>query len=150
MNPEICVIVCGSRYSSGTSVHEWVRKNLESIRSINGYEYIEIVHGAAPGIDTIAGNVGTKLGYKVTPFPVTNRGPDGWGKLGRAAGPVRNKKMLDYILNRKKENPECVIGVIAFHSNLQQSKGTANMVSQTAQHNSKYNDNVFITVLKDR
>lgn len=43
-----------------------------------------------------------------------------WDLYGRAAGPIRNSKMLDY-------QPDFVV---AFHKNLKSSKGTKNCISQ--------------------
>ncbi len=47
-----------------------------------------IVHGAAPGADSMAGDLGERLSIDVVPCPAD------WKKHGRAAGPIRNKEML--------------------------------------------------------
>ena len=75
-----------------------------------------IIHGAAAGADTIAGIIGRKLGFEVVSVPAE------WGKYGRAAGPIRNKIMLDM-------EPDLVI---AFHSDIRNSKGTKNMLDIAA------------------
>jgi hypothetical protein len=74
-----------------------------------------IIHGAASGADTIAGNVGRSLGFDIIRFPAQ------WEKYGRAAGPIRNKQMLD------EGRPNLVL---AFHPNIVESKGTKNMINQ--------------------
>jgi len=51
---------------------------------------VEIVSGAAPGIDTFAIAYARACGYKSAVF-----GAD-WTKYGTAAGPIRNKKMAEY------------------------------------------------------
>ena len=71
-----------------------------------------LIHGGAKGADTIAGNVVSRLGYSVTVFKAQ------WDKYGKGAGPVRNQQMID-------QNPDLVI---AFHSDLAESKGTADTV----------------------
>jgi hypothetical protein len=71
-----------------------------------------IIHGAAKGADTIAGNIANKLGFQVVSVPAE------WEKYGRAAGPIRNKIMLNM-------EPDLVL---AFHSDIENSKGTKNMV----------------------
>jgi hypothetical protein len=48
-----------------------------------------IIHGAAPGADTLAGQWAADKGIPVEAFPAD------WEKHGRAAGPIRNKQMLD-------------------------------------------------------
>ncbi len=67
-----------------------------------------IIHGAARGLDTMAGMIATKLGMKVISVPAE------WDKYKRAAGPIRNRKMLDM-------NPDLVI---CFHNDIDNSKGT--------------------------
>jgi hypothetical protein len=72
-----------------------------------------VIHGAARGADTIAGEEAKKLGFEVKAYPAE------WQSYGRAAGPVRNEVMLT------DGAPDLVL---AFHSNLAESKGTAHMV----------------------
>lgn len=48
-----------------------------------------IIHGAAKGADSLAGEVAVELGIPVEPFPAD------WAKYGRSAGSIRNKEMLD-------------------------------------------------------
>lgn len=44
-----------------------------------------------------------------------------WNKYGKSAGPIRNKKMID------EGNPDIVI---AYHDDIENSKGTKNMITQ--------------------
>lgn len=46
--------------------------------------------------------------------------PANWSQYGHAAGPIRNQKMLD-------QNPDLVI---AFHFDLEHSKGTKDMINR--------------------
>jgi len=73
-----------------------------------------IVHGAARGVDSIAEIMAQRLKYTVHPHPAN------WDQYHRAAGPIRNKEML-------QEAPDIVL---AFHDNLTASKGTRDMVNQ--------------------
>jgi hypothetical protein len=76
---------------------------------------LRVIHGGAPGLDNMAGEVATEiLGVsKVEVFPAD------WTRLGNAAGPVRNRQMLE-------ESPDLVV---AFHNDLWgKSKGTKDMV----------------------
>ena len=82
---------------------------------------IVLIHGDCDGVDKLAANIGTKLGLDVRAFPVT---PADWEKFGRAAGPIRNKKMIDYLLTFKKRH------MFAFHDNIANSKGTKDCVNQ--------------------
>jgi hypothetical protein len=55
--------------------------------------------------------------------------PADWDRYGKGAGPIRNKQMLD-------ENPDIEM-VIAFHTNLTNSKGTKNMIDRAKRRNIK-------------
>jgi hypothetical protein len=49
-----------------------------------------VVHGGAPGADSLAGDIaGRILGLQVEVHPAD------WAKYGKAAGPIRNQEMLD-------------------------------------------------------
>jgi hypothetical protein len=75
---------------------------------------VTLIHGAARGVDSIAAKVAEQLGFRVVPFPAE------WDKYGRAAGPIRNERMVTW-------PPDLVL---AFHDNLAASKGTRDMVQQ--------------------
>jgi len=47
-----------------------------------------IIHGAAPGADSIAAGIAQKLGLKAEAYPAD------WVKHGNAAGPIRNTEMV--------------------------------------------------------
>ena len=48
-----------------------------------------------------------------------------WSKYGRSAGPIRNSQMME-------QNPDLII---AFHSNLPQSKGTIDTIKKALSKN---------------
>lgn len=62
----------------------------------------------------MASDVAKELGFIVLPFPAD------WSRYGRAAGPIRNRQMLD-------QKPSLVL---AFHSDIAHSKGTADTVRE--------------------
>lgn len=70
-----------------------------------------LIEGDAPGADRMAGKWASKNNIAPLEFPAK------WTKYGRAAGPIRNKQMLD------EGKPDFVI---AFPGN----SGTANMIKQ--------------------
>ena len=51
-----------------------------------------LIHGGAPGVDTIAGEWAKLNGVMPEPYPVTK---NEWTRLGKAAGPIRNQRMID-------------------------------------------------------
>jgi len=79
-----------------------------------------IIHGACQGADMIADEEAKRLGLAVLPFPAEW---DFWRARGnvKAAGPIRNKRMLD------EGKPD---RVWAFHKSIRTSRGTINMIRQ--------------------
>lgn len=98
------VLICGDR--------EWWNSKKIANRVKQLPPNTIVIHGACRGADRIAGNAAFNRGLVVRQFPAQ------WSRYGSAAGPIRNKRMLD-------EKPDLVI---AFHSNLTESKGTKNML----------------------
>lgn len=49
-----------------------------------------IIHGGASGADSIAEEIAMSLGMDIIRVPAE------WDKYGKAAGPIRNKKMLEF------------------------------------------------------
>ena len=82
--------------------------------ALNSAQEVTIIHGAARGVDTLAGQVASELGLNVEAYPAD------WEKYGKAAGPIRNRKMLDL-------KPDLVL---AFHNDLTKSKGTAHCIKE--------------------
>lgn len=72
-----------------------------------------IIDGCARGADTIGFQVGREFGFQAMRFPAD------WHSEGKAAGPLRNIKML------REGKPDLVL---AFHNFLPNSKGTKHMV----------------------
>lgn len=80
-----------------------------------------VVHGGCQGADIIADVVARALGFVVTAYPVVD---DEWKRLGHAAGPIRNQRMLD-----EQHLPDDPINlVIAFHDDIENSRGTKDML----------------------
>ena len=75
----------------------------------------EIIFGDARGLDTIVSHLSYEMGFK-------RNGPHyaNWKEHGKAAGPIRNRAMLDL-------KPDLVI---AFHPDLESSKGTKDCVNE--------------------
>ncbi len=106
---KVKILVSGDR--------NWTDEN--SIREVlNKYDPQEtiLIHGAARGADTLAANVAAELGFKkILPFKAD------WKQYGRAAGPIRNGQMLT------EGKPDIII---AFHSDIEASKGTKDMLKR--------------------
>jgi len=77
-----------------------------------------VIHGGARGADALAGRAARELGIPVSEFPAE------WSRYGRAAGPIRNRRMLD------EGKPDLVL---AFHNDINRSLGTRNMVRQAVE-----------------
>ena len=101
------VLVCGAR--------EWTDRRL--IREVLSRlpSGTIVIEGDQRGADRIAGEVAVTLGFVVEPYPAD------WDRYGRAAGPIRNQRMLE------EGKPG---RVIAFHADLKHSHGTKDMVKR--------------------
>jgi hypothetical protein len=75
----------------------------------------KIIEGDCRGADKISGFLARKHGLEVIPVPAK------WNVYGLAAGPIRNQEMLD------KYKPNLVV---AFHNDIEHSKGTRDMVNR--------------------
>lgn len=119
------VIVCGSRdWTDAKTIERVLYDELLEC----GDEPLVIIEGQCPhgGADIIAGewaDMHHDDGVARVPYPAN------WKRHGRSAGPRRNQAMLDYLLARL--NHDCHgIEVIAFHDDLESSRGTKDMVDR--------------------
>jgi hypothetical protein len=111
------VLVCGSRdFSNARLLDAVVRGYLTSIATTR--ESHVIIHGAARGADTLAGECADRIGVRVESYPAD------WDRYGKRAGYVRNQQMLD------EGKPDLVV---AFYSGEHKSKGTEMMVKIASQ-----------------
>jgi hypothetical protein len=100
------LLVCGGR--------DWddFETLSEELVWIAGSESIDvIILGGAPGADRMAGEWAKLMGYPVEVYEAD------WEKHGRAAGPIRNKRMLD------EGKPDLVLSFPG-------GRGTRNMIEQ--------------------
>ncbi len=102
-------LICGDRnWTDRDSIRLWIAK-------LQDMGYNTIIEGESRGADTIASEEAKLAGMNVLRFPAK------WSEYGKAAGPVRNRQML----SEGKPNL-----VVAFHNNIENSKGTKNMCEQ--------------------
>lgn len=106
------VLICGSRHFND---YKKLREELDEWRFKNtGREFTEIIHGAAKGADTLAGEYAEEYGISVRAFPAL------WDKQGKSAGPIRNALMLS------EGKPDIVFAFRGLNS-----RGTQNMINQS-------------------
>lgn len=74
-----------------------------------------VIHGAAPGADSLADLAAQHLGLEREAYPAD------WTTYGKAAGPIRNTAMIE------QGKPELVL---AFHPHIEDSKGTRDCVAK--------------------
>lgn len=112
VNDEImAVLVCGDRnWTARLAIY----RELDYLK-IHSANLIKVVHGGCRGADLLAKSVAEELGMAVKEYIAD------WEKHGRAAGPIRNEKMLD------EERPDLVL---AFHSDIGHSLGTMDMIKR--------------------
>ena len=106
-------IVTGSRHGS------WVRFGAAIETAISDYDLV--IEGGATGVDAMAGEAAQRHGKKLIVMPAD------WDTHGRAAGPKRNQRMLNGLL-KLRDVDGYEIAVLAFHDDLEHSRGTGDMV----------------------
>lgn len=104
------VIVCGCKDFKD---RDFCFSKLDEI--LPGYDNPEIVSGHAKGADAFGEDYAKQHSLPLQIFPAE------WNRYGRAAGPIRNRAMLQYALEKKPL-------IIAFWNGT--SRGTKNMISQ--------------------
>ncbi len=109
------VLICGDR--------NWKNRELIKQYIYSLPEGSVLIHGACRGADEISGEYGKERGFSILAFPAE------WNKYGKPAGPIRNKQMIV----EGKPNT-----VVAFHNNIKESRGTANMLKQAEKYNIPY------------
>lgn len=100
------VLVCGDRHWTDGPFIARVIGRLPSDTTL--------VEGGARGADTLARRAAEARGIRMIEVRAE------WETYGRAAGPIRNREMLALGPMR----------IIAFHDDLQRSRGTMNMIRQ--------------------
>jgi hypothetical protein len=108
---EQCVLVCGGRNYDD---REQLFRILDVAHKAN--PIVCLVHGAARGADTLAGYWALNHGVRCKAYPAD------WDQDGKAAGPIRNRRMLE------EGKPHMVI---AFPG----GKGTSDMIQQAESAN---------------
>jgi hypothetical protein len=119
-NRPLTVLICGDRH--------WTDKTL-LYKALNRFfklhHVIRIILGGARGADSMTEAWATTYAAHRTDDLAIVIVPAEWDRLGPSAGPIRNKKMLAM-------RPDVVL---AFHKNLDASKGTKNTVKLAHQLN---------------
>jgi hypothetical protein len=102
------VLICGDRnWDDGLPI-AWIVRALA-----HGPDESTVIEGEARGADSLAGRSAERQGVPVEKYPAD------WDAHGKAAGPIRNQQMLD------DGRPDIVV---AFHDDLDNSRGTGDMV----------------------
>lgn len=110
------IVVCGSRDFAARWLLNYVLDEL-----LEEYRFDILAHGDASGADRMAGEWADDNGIDVLKYRAD------WASNGRAAGPIRNRKMLNIA------RPSLVV---AFATKpLSESRGTYDMVSLAEKSN---------------
>ena len=114
------ILICGDRYWKDKRLIYWtLHSRLTDNRGYSLRESVTIIHGNAPGADTLGKQAALDLGIpeeNILSFPAD------WKTHGKTAGPIRNKQML------AEGKPDIVL---AFHDDIGRPNcGTLDMIKQ--------------------
>lgn len=109
--PPIKVLFCGDR-NSAICFESVITFELKALP-----EDSIVVHGGCKGVDLFTEQLAALLGIATKVFDVTRKE---WNETGLSAGPRRNQKMLE----------EGISYVMAFHPDIDMSKGTKDMMNR--------------------
>ena len=107
------IVICGGRHFNDYEQLKTTITNFLKQRKIE-VENVEIVSGHCQGADMLGEQYAKEYGLNLTIFPAD------WQRYKRKAGPIRNKQMIEYIMQTENK------AVIAFVS--ENSKGTKQTV----------------------
>lgn len=105
------ILISGSRNWKTNSDYIKIKEELQKYPNAN------IIVGDCRGVDTLAVKACKELKYPYKIFKAD------WNTYGLSAGPIRNKEMVDCISKIEGEK-----FVLAFHENIEESKGTKNLI----------------------
>jgi hypothetical protein len=91
----------------------------------SGFPISEIISGGAPGVDKLGEDYAAVADIDLVIFKAN------WRKHGKAAGSIRNKKMVEYAASDKSRRG----GLIALWDG--QNRGIKNMIENAVEHNLK-------------
>lgn len=114
------LLVSGDRHATAAEWGPSIRHFLMQTRPL------VLIHGAAPGIDTITADEAMKIGLiGIEPYPAEW---EKWERLGKRnwAGPIRNQEMVKRLLEYADYGKR--VHLLAIHPDIERSKGTRGMV----------------------
>lgn len=83
------LLITGSRYFNDADLmHTAIRDAVSTLRGF-GFNHVVLVHGGARGADMLAAHIGRSMGLEIEAHPAR------WDVYGKAAGPVRNREMVE-------------------------------------------------------
>lgn len=109
------VVIAGTRYKDPDNRipfddYTLLTKSIER----SGYNITEVISGDAIGVDKMGERWAVTNNIKTTLMPVSS---EEWNRLGKRAGPMRNKRMAEY----------CDAAIVIWDG---KSPGTRNMVNE--------------------
>lgn len=114
------ILICGGRHFYNYSYLEYILENIIDKKNLD-FSDLEIISGHCEGADKLGEKFAEENSIRLKIFPAD------WKQYGRAAGPIRNKQMIDYISRYPNKL------VLAFVS--PNSKGTKNTIELAKRNN---------------
>lgn len=83
------LLITGSRYFNDAGLMSAAISDAVSTLRGFGFDRVVLVHGGARGADMLAEHIGRSMGLEIEAHPAQ------WDVYGKAAGPVRNREMVE-------------------------------------------------------
>jgi hypothetical protein len=118
----VVIVVAGGRDLS------WPQERIASalLQRSGGRAVHLLLHGSARGADQAIGRAAHQLGWRVQSLPVE------WGRYGRSAGPIRNRRLLEQALAEAQAHTSPAFSASVLVIVFPGGPGTASLVQRSA------------------
>ena len=114
------IVVTGSRYATDPECALFTKKM--ALAMCPHGDPLYVYHGGASGVDLLVAN-----GLNHEPFKIVEVKAD-WTQHGKAAGPLRNKKMVDLAARHN------IVLMVAFPMRGKENRGTIDCINHALKH----------------
>jgi len=134
----VVIVAAGGRDIS------WTQERIASalLQRSGGRAVLLLLHGSARGADQAIGRASHQLGWRVQSLPVE------WGRYGRSAGPILNRRLLEQALAEAQAHTSPAFSASVLVIVFPGGPGTASLVQQARRCSSRSRLPVVVMVME--